>query len=157
LSRKGQTWVRLIIERAHGVDAQRSPAQRFTNDQWAFFKQQCRQASAQNGFKIELHAWPERTTPSARAFLYGNAEKAVKDAEERAATLNQKASDTAAANEQLKKEQESAVAEAEKARAAVQAASRDKDELRKSVEALVTTIKELEKALEDAKKSNSPQ
>jgi hypothetical protein len=76
---KGQAWLRLIIERAHGVDAQRSPAQRFTTNQWAFFKQQCREASVQNGFRVELHAWPERTTPSARAFLYGNAEKAVKD------------------------------------------------------------------------------
>lgn len=76
---KTHEWVRLIIERAHGVDAKRSPAQRFTIDQWAFFKQQCRQASAQCGHKIELHSWPERTTPTARSFLYGNSDKALKD------------------------------------------------------------------------------
>lgn len=69
LSLKGKAWVRLIIERAHGVDAQRSPAQRFSTEQWAFFKQQCRQASAHNGFRIELHAWPERTTPLHERFF----------------------------------------------------------------------------------------
>lgn len=76
---KMHQWVQLIIERAHGVDAKRSPAQRFTTEQWAFFKQQCEQASAQGGRRIVLSAWPERTTPTARSFLYGNSDKALKD------------------------------------------------------------------------------
>lgn len=71
--------VRLVIERAHGVDAKRSPAQRFSAEQWAEFKRQCRRASAERGCSIELHAWPERTTPTARMFLYGNVDKAKKD------------------------------------------------------------------------------
>jgi hypothetical protein len=79
LDARQMDWVRLIIERAHGVDAKKSPAQRFTVDQWAFFKQQCREASLRQGTCIELHAWPERTTPSARTFLYGKADKADKD------------------------------------------------------------------------------
>ena len=79
LDNKQKAAVRLIIERAHGVDAQKSPAQRFTADQWAFFKQQCKEASDCRGVCIELHAWPERTTPSARTFLYGKADKADKD------------------------------------------------------------------------------
>jgi len=76
---KGHARCRLIIERAHCVDAQRSPAQRFTNSQWEAFKQHCREASERNGCVIELHAWPERTTPTARMVYCGSADKATKD------------------------------------------------------------------------------
>ena len=79
LDTKGFSACRLIIERAHGVDALRSPAQRFTSEQWAAFKQQCREVSRRKGCSIELHAWPERTTPTARMFYCGSADKAVKD------------------------------------------------------------------------------
>ena len=71
--------IRLVIERAHAVNADRSPAQRFTEAQWEAFKRRCVSAGIQRGITISLYAWPERATPSARAFLYGNAEKAEKD------------------------------------------------------------------------------
>ena len=79
LDNKLRQEIRLVIERAHTVNANKSPAQRFTDKQWEAFKRKCIAAGAQRGITISLYAWPERTTPSARAFLYGNAEKAEKD------------------------------------------------------------------------------
>ena len=76
---KGRDEIRLVVERAHAVDAKRSPAQRFTTDQWEAFKRKCLTVSLQRGITIGLFAWPERTTPSARAFYCGNADKADKN------------------------------------------------------------------------------
>lgn len=79
LESHGAKEIRLVIERAHAVDAKRSPAQRFTAEQWEDFKRKCFSIGMQRGITIGLFAWPERTTPSARAFLYGSADKATKD------------------------------------------------------------------------------
>ena len=79
LNNKGCNEIRLVIERAHTVDAHCSPAQRFTSEQWEAFKRQCFSIGMQRRMTIGLFAWPERITPSARAFLYGNADKAQKD------------------------------------------------------------------------------
>jgi len=79
LDNKLRQEIRLVIERAHAVNADKSPAQRFTEAQWEAFKRKCISTSIQRGITISLYAWPERTTPSARAFLYGDAEKAEKD------------------------------------------------------------------------------
>lgn len=79
IDNKGAREIRLVIERAHAVDAKRSPAQRFTAEQWEAFKRKCLTISLQRGITIGLFAWPERTTPSARAFYCGNSEKAAKD------------------------------------------------------------------------------
>lgn len=79
LNAKGGHEIKLVIERAHTVSASKSPAQRFTHAQWESFKKKCRAVSNERGFPIGLYGWPERTTPSARAFLYGDAEKATKD------------------------------------------------------------------------------
>ena len=76
---KGRSEIRQVIERAHTVNANKSPAQRFTDKQWEAFRRRCVSAGIQRGITISLYAWPERATPSARAFLYGNAEKAEKD------------------------------------------------------------------------------
>lgn len=79
IDNKNAREIRLVIERAHAVDAKRSPAQRFTTEQWEAFKRKCLTVSLQRGITIGLFAWPERTTPSARAFYCGDADKAEKD------------------------------------------------------------------------------
>ena len=79
LNAKNAPEVKLIIERAHTVDARKSPAQRFKAEEWKAFKNKCITVGNARGINISLHGWPERTTPSARTFLYGNCEKATKD------------------------------------------------------------------------------
>lgn len=76
---KDASELKIVIERAHTVDARKSPAQRFKAEQWKAFKQKCVEIGKERGILIGLYGWPERTTPSARTFLYGNCEKATKD------------------------------------------------------------------------------
>jgi hypothetical protein len=69
----------LIIERAHAVSADKSPAQRFTSGQWQRFYAQCERIGQAFNCEILSFAWPERTTRNARIYAYGCAEKAKKD------------------------------------------------------------------------------
>ena len=67
--------VEIVVERAHTVGADKSPAQRFTDNQWSQFKQMCRSIGATRNVDIRLLAFPERSTPSARQFTYGCSDK----------------------------------------------------------------------------------
>jgi hypothetical protein len=65
--------IELIVELAHTVSALKSPAQRFTTDQWNNFYSMCNKVKE---CKIIPLAWPERITPNARRFAYGCPKKA---------------------------------------------------------------------------------
>lgn len=67
--------IQIIVELAHTVSALKSPAQRFTTEQWKGFYAMCDQVKE---CKITPLAWPERITPNARRFAYGNPKKADK-------------------------------------------------------------------------------
>lgn len=69
----------LIIERAHTVGAVKSPAQRFTDEEWSAFYENCRKVSARGPVRVAVFAWPERVTSNARRFVYGDAGKAKKE------------------------------------------------------------------------------
>jgi hypothetical protein len=68
--------IEIIVELAHTISALKSPAQRFTTEQWKNFYAMCDRVSE---CKITPLAWPERITPNARRFAYGDPEKAKKD------------------------------------------------------------------------------
>lgn len=68
--------IELIVERAHTVSALKSPAQRFTAQQWESFYEKCGRIDT---CKITPLAWPERITANARRFAYGSPEKAKKN------------------------------------------------------------------------------
>ena len=67
--------IEIVVERAHTVGMDKSPAQRFTDTQWDAFKLKCRSIGAARNVKIRLLAFPERITPSARQFAYGCSDK----------------------------------------------------------------------------------
>ena len=71
--------VELVVELAHAVSSVKSPAQRFTDEQWKKFYQKCATVGKSYGCEIRPMAWPERTTPNARRFTYGSSEKATKN------------------------------------------------------------------------------
>lgn len=68
--------IELIVELAHTVSALKSPAQRFTTEQWKSFYAMC---DAVKECKVTPLAWPERITPNARRFAYGKPDKAKKN------------------------------------------------------------------------------
>jgi hypothetical protein len=67
--------IEIVLERAHTVGADKSPAQRFTDNQWSRFKEMCRSIGAARNIDIRLLAFPERSTPSARQFTYDCSDK----------------------------------------------------------------------------------
>lgn len=64
--------IELIVELAHTISALKSPAQRFTTEQWKGFYAMC---DAVKECKVTPLAWPERITPNARRFAYGKPDK----------------------------------------------------------------------------------
>jgi len=67
--------IEIVLERAHTICADKSPAQRFTDTQWSCFKKMCYEIGAARKVKIRLLAFPERITPSARQLAYGCSDK----------------------------------------------------------------------------------